>query len=150
MSRLIEGMRQVFTYEPATGLICANGKAVRGQLRWADSDGLHQMTYARASFCLHFGYVPRNVRFRNGDRSDTRAGNLRELYAYRIPQEFGLGTPYPGVYLLADGSGYVGTTYRRGVRRCTARAPTPERARDLRAELRNWLEYVSQHKGTAQ
>lgn len=83
MNPTIEEFRSVFSYCPESGIVFKNGRIVanlRGVSFWYRGHKRH-MGYARAAFFLHFGYLPRCVKLRNGDYTDTRAQNLYDPVA---------------------------------------------------------------------
>jgi hypothetical protein len=147
----VNELRRVFSYDPRTGALLQNGYPIASQVVKLPGPGYPKsVNYASLCYWLHYGYAPRRVRFRNGNSLDTRVENIYELYAYKLPKHLAPAVAYPGVFPLRDGTGYQGSTYRRGRRHCTAVVETPEEARDLRQQLREWLEWVESQKGTAQ
>lgn len=141
----IQKLKDVFRYNPRTGKLYRGIKRVDGTCsekggRLSVGFAGRAVRYARVCFALHFGYLPKYVRHRNGDVQDNRAVNLYdpEDPTVEIPQRHeGL---YPGVAVVrcqrtGRHRGFQGSVYAGGKRHRTAITATPEEAK----VLHQWL-----------
>ena len=136
----------IFRYNGRTGRIYRGRNLVPGTPKYEDGplmlffDG-RPVLYARACFALAHGYLPKQVRHRNGKVQDNRQCNLydpsAETAAEKVLPHAGR---YPGVHVVncqrtGRFRGYRGSAYIGGRRFYTAVVETPELARDLREKL---------------
>lgn len=153
-------LKAVFRYNQRTGRLYRGRELVKGTPKYPGGPLLvyfegRNVSYARVCFSIHHGYTPAKVRH-FGKSSDNRAENLYDPAklpekSYRQAHE----GVYRGVSVVRDQRtarhrGYQGSVYIDGRRHRTAVVETPEEARDLRAALKEWLEWVESQKGTAQ
>lgn len=151
-------LQALLKYDPASGRLMRGRERIKGTRKYAGGPlvfslrgKMHSM--GRVCWALHYGFLPGQVRYRNGDPTDNRIDNLYAPGATELTHE----GKYPGVSVIRDqrtarhrgyqGSVYFGNPIRR---HRTAVVETPEEARDLRAALKEWLEWVESQKGTAQ
>lgn len=151
-------LKALLTYCPHTGKLMRERTRIKGTRKYVGGPlvfslrgQIHSM--GRVCWALHYGFLPSQVRYRNGDPTDNRIDNLYAPGATELTHE----GKYPGVSVIRDqrtgrhrgyqGSVYAGNPVRR---HRTAVVETPEQARDLRTALKDWLEWVDSQKGTAQ
>lgn len=155
-------LKAVFRYNPRTGRLYRGRELVKGTPKYPGGPLLvyferRNVSYARVCFAIHHGYLPAKVRH-FGKSADNRAENLYD--PAKLPEKSDRQAHegiYRGVSVIRDqrtarhrgyqGSVYFGNPTRR---HRTAVVETPEEARDLRAALKEWLEWVESQKGTAQ
>jgi hypothetical protein len=109
-------------------------------------------SFARVCWVLHYGFIPGQVRHRNGDVKDNAIGNL---YAPGSPENETHEGKYPYVSVIRDQRtgkhrGYQGSVYEGARRHRTPVVETAEMARDLRLLLAAQVEWLAQQKETAQ
>lgn len=104
------------------------------------------VSYSRACFAIQYGYLPKQVRHRNGRVQDNRKRNLYDPSAKNEetgqPETLPHAGKYRGVSVVncqysQRHRGYRGSVYVEGKRHYTAVVETPELARDLR----QWLAF---------
>lgn len=152
----IPELKALLRYEPITGRLYRDRKRIYGTpktpggpLVFSLRGKMHAM--ARVCWALHYGFLPNQVRYKNGDHTDNRIDNLYAPGAMELTHE----GKYPYVSVIRDQRtgrhrGYQGSVYLDGRRHRTAVVETPEEARDLRELMARWLEYASQPKENAQ
>lgn len=139
----IQGLKAVFRYSAKTGKLYRGKKRVDGTCsekggRLSVGFEGRMVRYSRVCFALHFGYLPRQVRHRNGDAQDNRPANLYDVDEVGAPKRHeGL---YPGVSVVrcqrtARHRGYQGSVYHGGKRHRTPVQETPEQAK----AMQQWL-----------
>lgn len=107
---------------------------------------------ARVCWILHHGFVPNQVRHRDGDYNNFLPDNL---YAPGSPENETHEGKYPFVSVIRDQRtgkhrGYQGSVYYKTRRHRTPVVDTPEMARDLRVLLAAQVEWLASQKETAQ
>lgn len=160
----IEGLKQTFKLNAKLGRLYRGKNLVWGTPKF-DGGPLvvtykgKQVPYARVCYALHHGYLPRQVRHRNGQTQDNRIENLYDPVRVQAEQENGGVMPhagkYVGVYLThcqysGKFRGYRGAFYFQGKRHYTPVVETAEMARDLRMLLAAQVEWEAQQKENTQ
>lgn len=147
------------TYDPKAGTLHVGKRLVKGT-QLANGGQLvfnykgRRFMFARVCYAKYHGYLPPILR--HFDR-DPRNNAIDNLYPAQDPKYFDLlhATAYPYVSEVVCKRtkvllGYRGTVFLGRRQHRTTVVETPEEARDLRAALKEWLEWVESQKGTAQ
>lgn len=144
----VEHLKGAFRYDGKTGHLYRGRDKIEGTEKYEGGPLLvsfkgRPVIYSRVCFAILHGYLPRQVRHRNGRVQDNRSVNLYDPNATAEtgePEHLPHSGRYKGVHVVncqysGKFRGYRGSVYHNGKRLYTPVVETPELARDLR----QWL-----------
>lgn len=153
----IQHLKSCLRYNAVRGHLYRGVKRITGTEKYPGGPRVFSLNgkiypMARVCWVLHYGFVPTQVRHRDGDYTNFLPDNL---YAPGSPEHETHEGRYPYVSVIRDQRtgkhrGYQGSVYHTGRRHRTPVVETAEMARDLRLLLAAQVEWLAQQKETPQ